>query len=230
MTSKINKKSNKNNFTFGKSNWDRSAAEKNIPQSEVIRGMENKVVPLIEVEYTEEDLAIDLSDLYHPQSPYSPEQKVAAAQAYLITGTSLQAQKYCGVKADIIRDWKSKSNWWPDLFETVKKSKNDELEATFTRIMDSALDVVADRLENGDTKVMRDGSLQKVPMGGKETAIILSIMYDKRALLRGDVTSRVEKKGGDAMQLLQSKFEEIAKQLKAEPINNTFEVIEDGTK
>jgi len=206
--------------------WDNSK-RKNMPDDQVIRGMEDKEVVLIEVDYTEEELAIDLSDLYAPQSPYSPEQKIAAAQAYLITGTSVQAQKYCGVKADIIRDWKSKSNWWHTLFETVKKQKNDELEASFTRIMDSSLLQLSDRLDDGDYKVQKDGSILRVPMGGKEIAVILAIMYDKRALLRGDVTSRVEKKESNAMVLLQNKFEDIARQLSATPINETFEVIED---
>jgi len=65
-------------------------------------------------------------------------------------------------------------------------------------------------------------------MGGKELAIVLSILYEKRALLRGDVTSRTETGGNkDAMKLLQDKFEDIAKQLSATPINNTYEVIED---
>ena len=200
---------------------------KNMPDEDVVRGMKDKEVDLIEVDYPEEELAIDLSDLYSPTSPYSPEQKIAACQAYLITGTSVKAQNYCGVKADIIRTWKSKSTWWAEVFQTVKKQKNDELEATFTNIMDKGLKAVADRIENGDTKIGKDGSLINVPMGGKELAIVVSIMYDKRALLRGDVTSRVEKKDGNAMQLLQSKFEDIAKQLEAKPINETFEVLED---
>jgi len=213
---------------FRKSNWNKTAAEKNISNEEVIRGMEDKEVDLIEVSYSDEELKIDLADLYAPLSPYSPEQKVAAAQAYLITGTSIQAQKYCGVKADIIRTWKSKSVWWNDLFQSVKKQKNNELEATFTKTMDSAVVQLQDRIENGDSKVQKDGNILKVPMGGKELAIVVSIMYDKRALLRGDVTSRVEKKDGNAMVLLQSKFEDIAKQLASKPINETYEVIEDG--
>lgn len=200
---------------------------KNMPDEDVVRGMEDKEVDLIDVSYSEEDLNIDLSDLYAPNSPYSPEQKIAAAQAYLITGTSVKAQKYCGVKADIIRTWKNKSNWWAEVFQTVKKQKNDELEATFTQIMDKGLHAVADRIENGDTKVQKDGSTIKVPMGGKELAIVVSIMYDKRALLRGDVTSRVEKKDGNAMALLQSKFEDIAQQLEARTINETYEVLEE---
>jgi len=204
--------------------------ELNIPDNEVIRDMENREVDLIDVSYGEEDLTIDLSDLYANNTPYSPEQKVSAAQAYLITGTSVKAQKYCGVKADIIRHWKTRSDWWPDLFTTLKKQKNDELEASFTAIMESAVDQVADRLDNGDSKVQKDGSILKVPMGGKEIAIVLSIMYDKRALLRGDVTSRVEKKDSNAMALLQSKFEDIAKQLSSTPIGETYEVLEKDTK
>ena len=113
--------------------------ELNIPEEEVIRGMKDLETDLIIGSYSEEDLTIDLADLYGKNTIYSPEQKIAAAQAYLITGTSVKAQKYCGVKADIIRKWKTQSVWWPDLFQTIKKQKNDELEATFTQIMDSAL-------------------------------------------------------------------------------------------
>ena len=203
--------------------------ELNIPDSEVVRGMKDMEMPLIDIGSpppSDERMMIDLADLYHPQSVYTPEQKVRAAQAYLITGTSVKAQKYCGIKADMIRKWKAQSEWWPELFQQVKKSKNDELEASFTQIMDSAIVQVADRLDNGDSKVQKDGSIIKVPMGGKEIAIVLSIMYDKRALLRGDVTSRTEKKDSNAMQLLQSKFEDIAKQLEAKPINETYEVLE----
>lgn len=204
----------------------KTSAEINIQDSEVIREQKDRKVDLIEVEYSDEQMKIDLSDMYAPGSPYSPEQKVAAAQAYLITGTSVQAQKYCGVKSNIIRNWKNNSTWWPDLFAEVKRKKNDELDATFTRVMDNALIQVSDRIENGDSKIQKDGSIVKVPMGGKELAVVVSIMYEKRALLRGDVTSRVEKKEGNAMQLLQSKFEDIAKQLEAKPINETYEVKE----
>jgi len=205
--------------------WNQTSHEKNIPTSEVKRDMDGRKVDLIKTSpYTDEQMNIDLSDMYSPGSPYSPEQKVHAAQAYLITGTSIQAQKYCGVKADVIRAWKSRADWWPELFTTIKKNKNDELEASFTRIMDKTIEEIGDRLDNGDTKVMRDGTLQRVPMGGKEISIILSIMYDKRALLRGDVTSRVERKDGNAMTLLQSKFEDIAKQLEAKPINETYTI------
>ena len=207
--------------------WD-NKKRKNIPDDEVIRGLKDKEVDLIKGKYTEKALTIDLADLHATGSIYSPEQKIAAAQAYLITGTSVQAQKYCGVKADVIRDWKTRSTWWTSLFETIQKQKSEELEANFTRILDTSLLALEDRIENGDTKINKDGSLIRVPMGGKEIAVVLAIMYDKRALLRGDVTSRVEKRETNAMTLLQNKFEDIARQLEAKPINETFEVIEDG--
>jgi len=203
----------------------KTAKENNISDDEVIRGMEELEVDLIDIEYSDEQMNIDLKDMYHKNSPYTPEQKIQAAQAYLITGTSVQAQKYCGIKADIIRGWKANSNWWPELFITVRKAKNDELDANFSAVIHSSVGEVADRVQNGDSKLQKDGSIIKVPMGGKELAIVLSILYEKRALLRGDVTSRTDTGGNkDAMKLLQAKFEDIAKQLSATPINNTYEI------
>ena len=205
--------------------------ERDLSDEDTVKGMKEAKVDLIEVDYTDEQLDIDLKDMYSPFSPYTPEQKISAAQAYLITGTSDQAQKYCGVKASVIRHWKTRSSWWPDLFIQVRKTKNDELDANFSAVIHSTVGEVADRVSNGDSKLQKDGTLIKVPMGGKELAIVLGIMYEKRALLRGDVTSRTETHSNkDSMKLLQDKFEDIAKQLEAKPIGETYEVIESGTK
>lgn len=200
---------------------------KNIPDEDVIRGMEDLEVPLIETKpYTEDQFKIDLKDLYHPRSPYTPQQKIAAANAYLITGTSIKAQRYCGIKADIIRDWKSSSTWWPELFQKVKQAKQDELDAILSGTLHHAMGKISDRIENGDERLLKDGTKTKVAISGKDLSIIVSILYDKRALLRGDPTARVENNSNkDTMKLLQDKFEDIARQLEAKPVKETYEVI-----
>jgi len=210
-------------------NWDK---ELNMPKSEVVYGMPD-TVPLIDIdheEYIESYLEIDLKDLYAPNSKYSPEQKIAAASAYLITGTSRQAQKYCGVRADIIRDWKTRSSWWPSVFAECKKKKQDELDAQFSQTVHIAMGQLNDRIINGDEKIGRDGSVIRLGIGGKDLATIVGILYDKRALLRGDPTSRVENnKGKDAMALLQNKFEDIARQLESKTVDATHEVIKEDS-
>ena len=107
-------------------------------------------------------------------------------------------------------------------------AKQDELDSKFTSIVHSVLDKVTDRIENGDEKLRSNGDIVKVAIGGKDLSVIASIFYDKRALLRGDPTSRVEKSTNkDQMKLLQDKFEDIAKQLEAKPVGETYEVIEE---
>jgi len=204
------------------------SGEGNMSNAEVIRSSEDSKVPLIDVEYTEEDLKFDLADLYSPSSPYSPEQKISAVMAYLVTGASTRAQHHCGVKADIIRDWKSKSSWWHDVMAECRKQKNDEIDAKFTEIMHDTLGELHERIHNGDEVLAKDGSLIRKKINGKDLAVIAAVMYDKRALLRGDPTSRIERKGNnDQMTLLQKNFEKIAHQLEAKTVNGKSTIIED---
>jgi hypothetical protein len=64
------------------------------------------------------------------------------------------------------------------------------------------LEVVKDRLVNGDTVVTKSGDLVTKPIGGKEAGVILSIAVDKRDMLRRKQKSQVEQQS--TQQLLQN--------------------------
>ena len=72
---------------------------------------------------------------------------------------------------------------------------------------------ILDRLENGDIKPMKgkDG-IQYVshPVTARDAAQVASLMADKRALMRGDPTSRVEKTSTDRLVELAKEFEKFA--------------------
>jgi hypothetical protein len=81
-----------------------------------------------------------------------------------------------------------------------------------TNILDKALDRVAQGLTEGDTRYdTKRGELYKIPVSTKETAIVAAALYDKRAMLRGDPTSRTESISSDKrLQNLEQKFKEMA--------------------
>jgi len=186
-------------------------------------------IPLIEGEYSEDDALWDLKDLYHTNSCYTPETKVRAVMAYLVTGTSKQAEKFSGVKATVIRDWKSKSEWWPLVMGECRKKKQDELDAAYTSILHQAVGAISERIENGDEYIdQKTGERKRKLLSARDLAIITGVIYDKRALLRGDPTGRIERRtSGDNLKMLQKNFEKIAQQLEAKTIEGTVTRIEE---
>lgn len=135
----------------------------------------------------------DHPDLYK-SGKYTAADRIAAVVAWMVTGNIYKAEKYCGVSADTIARWKRESEWWPVLTQQVKKEKNDELESMMTGILHQSLGEVMERLNEGDTFYdSKTGDTYKLPVKAKDVAFIANYLFDKRQLLRGDVTSRTEK-------------------------------------
>lgn len=140
----------------------------------------------------QDGLDIELSELYVPNAKYTPEQKVQAAMAFVLTGTSVKAEKLVNIPAKTIRWWKAQAVWWPDLIRECRKYKQDELDARYTKLLDATVGELEDRVVHGNSVFNKDGQQEKLPLSGKELAVIMAIIFDKRQLLRGDVTSRTE--------------------------------------
>lgn len=164
------------------------------------RDKENTVVLVDDQEAIDNSLNIELSDLYTTQSKYTPEEKVEAVMAYVLTGKASYAskflKKYGGpiIPERTIRNWRQNALWWEDVYIECKKQKQEELDGSFTRAIHNMIEAVEDRISKGDKIYDRKtGDFVTVPMSGKDIAIVLSIIFEKRQLLRGDPTSRVEK-------------------------------------
>ena len=187
----------------------------------------SSAVELVEVE--SQGLEIELKDLYAPTGKYSPEEKIAAVMAYMVTGTSRKASKMTGVPETTIRWWKASSSWWPDVMMECRRKKQDELDAAFSNVIEAAIGQIENRVLEGDTVVTKDGDKVQVPMRGKELAVTLAVIFDKRQLLRGDPTQRVERTNEkERLDRLQNRFEEIARSVNAKTINSDdYDVVQE---
>jgi len=139
-------------------------------------------------------------DIVGNNTKYTPEERIMAATYYAVTGSSLQASEKCGqagthIPASTIRKWKNTTSWWKPVLHEVRKSKQEELDAKLTSIIMEGADKLEDRVRNGNIKLNpRTGELNRIPMTSGELAKdAVGIPYDKRALMRGDPTSRTEK-------------------------------------
>ena len=142
------------------------------------------------------------------------EQKLKAAFAYIITGNSVDASAICGIPDRTIREW-TECSWWSDLVTEAKNSKNTELDALYTRIIEKAVRGVEDRLENGDAVTAKGGGVERKPVSARDLAIIAATFQDKRAIVRGEPTTiskRINEK--DRLQQIASGLEAVEEKSK----------------
>lgn len=158
-----------------------------------------------------ESLDLELRDLYAANGTYTPEEKIEAVMAYMVTGTSRKASKICGVPEGTIRWWKSQSLWWDDTMAECRRKKQDELDSMTTNVIHKAVEQIEDRVQHGNKKFTKDGEEYQAPLTAQELSMVVGIIFDKRQLLRGDVTSRTASSSeSERLNDLQKRFEEMA--------------------
>jgi len=201
----------------------RNTYEEEIPRSKAAiaaEPSEDLDLPVLSVKYED----------FPKSATYKPDDYVMAAAYFVILGNTVKVSKYTGIPGRTIRSWTGQ-DWWKELVREVRKAKQDELDSKLTKIIMTASDKLEDRVLNGDTLVVQ-GDLTQVPLKAMDIAKVLGILYDKRALLRGDPTSRTEttKDSASIMRELQEKFADMAKEMLPKPIQGEVVFDEQPTK
>jgi len=126
------------------------------------------------------------------KSTYSPEVRAQCVYLALSLGNPRRAAQKLGVHYRTVLDW-TRTDWWAEIEAKLHEEASGKLQAKFHAVMNKALDRLDERLEKGDPYMTKGGELKYRPVNAKDTAIIISITYDRRALLKGDPTSRQER-------------------------------------
>lgn len=119
------------------------------------------------------------------------DDKLQAALAWIMVGSTEEASRLCGVPGRTIRYWMEQS-WWENVVDEARKVKQKELDGLWTGLIHKAATEVKERLEEGDETLDKQGNIRRTKIKAKDLAVILSIVVDKRALLRGEPTARRE--------------------------------------
>ncbi len=150
------------------------------------------------------------------RSKYTKVQKFDVARAILKEGTVKRAAEVTGIPYRIIREWRQQA-WWTTIERKVTEELNGTLDNVLTANIHKSLEQLQDRLENGDIKVSPKGVRSRVPLPGKELAAVASLLYDKRAALRGEGFNLGEAVTVDFSKL-KDQFQNFAKEVKSAKI------------
>ena len=119
---------------------------------------------------------------------YTDEQKREAVALQAIYGNTKKVAQMTGINRKTIQYWKSQ-DWWPIIMAEVKPEVDAYIRDKTQHTISACFEGIADRVQNGDYKVGKDGELIRVPMTGRDLTWTAAVMVDKRQLIMSQPTS-----------------------------------------
>ncbi|SRR5258706_5788112 len=126
------------------------------------------------------------------QRHWDDKKKVEVVTTYLAVGKYSLVEAITGVPKATIQSWK-REPWWPDLVNEIQNESDQELDTKLQKIVDKSLDVVLDRIENGDFVLnSKTGEVTRIPTKLKDVHRVSVDLIDKRDLIRNREKVKVE--------------------------------------
>lgn len=158
----------------------------------------------------------------------SEEKRVEVATVYAVCGHIDRTAELTGISNTTVRKWR-REEWFQKVVDEVRNENDEKIDVKFTEIVEKSLELVIEKLKNGDTFIDKFGRSHQKPISARDTALIAAIMIDKRNLLRGRPTSRTEQVT-NAQQLtnLAEQFAKIANKQRVEVIDAEYVEVVDA--
>lgn len=144
---------------------------------------------------------------------WDEKKRVEVVTTYLAVGKLPLVEAITGVPKATIRQWKYQP-WWEELVHEVQTESDQELSTKLSKIIDKSLDVVLDRIENGDFVLnSKTGAITRIPSKLRDVHRVSVDLVDKRDLIRNKKENvRVEVSTvDDYLKKLASQFAEFVK-------------------
>lgn len=111
---------------------------------------------------------------------HTPETKIACVTKWLALGNLRLVADLEKVDYQLIRMWKQQP-WWDEIVAEVKASRNAQLDSKLSKIVDRALETIADRLENGNVKYdFKKGEVVREPVTLKDATSAAKALMEQQ--------------------------------------------------
>lgn len=159
----------------------------------------------------------ELTDFKRPKPPkrkgklYPDSAKLEAVKLWLLTGNLRHTSAALNIPYITLQSWRY-SEWWKELVEDLKTEENIQLTQKLRKIAEKSLEVLEDRLQNGDYVLDKQtGKLVRKPVNLRDTTLAYNSLHDRRQkLLEKKEDKQENKQVMDRLSALAQKFEEIA--------------------
>ena len=141
-----------------------------------------------------------------------PKDDVADFFLMYVSGTPIrESARLCGIKEVTAKAWRS-NDWWGKVESAARMVASQTADRKLSKVLDNALAKLTTRIDKGDPYTAQ-GEVRFKPVSAKDLAIILGVVYDKRALIRGEATTLTgeAKTEEERLQELSEAFKDISR-------------------
>jgi len=146
-------------------------------------------------------------------SSWGDKQKQECVEIYYMLGGKIkETAAATGIPFETIKSW-LKSEWWKELYDEIKQTDNIVLSHRLQKIMSRSLDLVEDRIENGDFFYdQKKGEIVRKDIGIRDAHTIFKDSFlVKEAIEKPNMVQVDQESVSEKLNALASQFEQFAK-------------------
>jgi hypothetical protein len=153
----------------------------------------------------------NLSKRHKKNAVWPLEKKIEVVSKYLVLGNMKLVSVDTGVDYGLLRQWKMQP-WWKDLELEIRATQNIAVDNKLSRIIERAMDLTLDRLENGEIVLNRKtGLLDRVPVSMKDANKVTTDLMTKQHALRKEESAQPQTSQQSVTEQLKTLAMEFAK-------------------
>jgi hypothetical protein len=166
---------------------------------------------------------------HNPHGRWTPEKKFEAVESWLLYGNLRLTSATLGIGYSTLKAWKN-AEWWRDLEREIQAGARIKQMGSISKIVDRGLEVISDRLENGEVVLdQKSGALVRRPVALRDAGGVVSNLMQRQSILEkqasDEFSSESNKTIQEQLQLLANEFAKFNNRSKAQAIDIDFKEI-----
>jgi hypothetical protein len=136
------------------------------------------------------------------------EKKIDVATKWLALGNMRLIAELTGMEYNTLAAWK-RSDWWPELLDEIRRTRQLETSGKLGKIVDKSLEVISDRLANGDfVWDSKNSELARRPVSMKDANTVTKDLLAHQVKIEELATKMETKQESvqDSLKLLAAEF------------------------
>ena len=175
-----------------------------------------------------------MKKVHKPDGKWSPEKKIEVVTKWLAIGNLRQVSEDTGVSYGLMRRWRIEP-WWQEIEAEIKASRHTQVDNKLSKIVDKSLELLQDRLENGDFVLnQKTGEVFRKPISIRDANKVAVDMLTRQVAqekLQVEVKDTNQKQTiQDQLKLLADEFAKFNGKAPIQVIDMAVEVKEDDAE